>query len=100
MQKEVPRDGVDTAVQPDVRIERLDEVRVALLVLRQRAERALGLRLDVALGLTEHEAVCADVLEVRRLALAAVAALDRDGLLGLEQCQVRTRRAALWPAHG
>src|SRR5436190_1715034 len=85
LDKWIARDPVHASVQPDERVERLDEIRVAVFIVGERAERAFRLGLDVRLGLTEHEAIRAEVLEVRRLPGAAVAALERDGLFGLEQ---------------
>src|ERR671934_1009571 len=99
MQEEIARDRVHTAVQANERLERRDEIGVPLLILGQRAERLLGLRLDVAFGLTKHEPIRTEILEPGRLSLAPVAAFERDGLLRLEQREVRSRRSALRSAH-
>src|SRR5919201_4756051 len=99
MQEEIACDRVHAAVQANERLERRDEIGVALLIVGERAERLLGLRLDIALGLTEHEAIRTEILEAGRLSLAPVAALERDGLLRLEQREVRSRRSALRSAH-
>src|SRR5205823_2233068 len=40
-----------------------------------------------------------EVIEMRRFADAAVAALEGRGLFGLQECEMRARRAALRSAH-
>src|SRR5437899_1343758 len=94
VQVERARDRVHAAVEPQVRLERAHELGV-LLVLRERAEDALGERADVVLGPTQDEAVRTEVLEVRRAALPTDRARHDDGLLGLEEREVRAGRAVL-----
>jgi hypothetical protein len=93
MQIEVARYRVQAAVKTQVCIERAHELGV-LLTIGQRAEDSIGELADVALGPTEHEAVRAEVLEHRDRTVAMHRAAEDDGLLRLEEREVRAGRPA------
>src|SRR5207253_1743632 len=81
--------------EADERLERLDEVGVALLIVGEGTQSALRLGLDVAFRLAEEVLIRAEVLEVRRPPRAAVAPLEGRGLFRLGQREVCAGRAAL-----
>ena len=69
MQVELARDAVHAPLKAEIRIERLHQIVVAR-VGAERSEDAVGERADLARGLTEHEAVRTEVVEVRRAPFA------------------------------
>src|SRR5581483_2576060 len=94
MQEELARDGVEVAVRAQVRLERVDELGVAL-VGDELAEHALGEGAHLVRRLVEDEAVRSELVEMRRAALAVERAADDEGVLGLHEREVRAGCAAL-----
>src|SRR5919197_2353378 len=94
---ELPRDGVEAPVQPQVRVERAHEIEV--FVVSELAERAIHEFADVALRTAEDERVGSEVVEVRDTSVTAQRSPEDDGLLGLKQRDVRAGHTALGAAH-
>src|SRR5439155_18073113 len=87
VQVELARHTVHASLKTQVRVERLHEVGVAL-VGRERTEDLIGERTDLARGLTEHEAVRTQVVEVRRGANTAIRSPEPERLLRLHEREV------------
>ena len=92
---QLARDAVHASLKTQVRVERLHQIVVAR-VRAERPEDAVGERADLARGLTEHEAVRTQVVEVRRAPLAVSRAPERESLLSLDEGEMRARRTRLW----
>lgn len=96
MQEQLTSDRVQIALQSQVRLERVDELRVRL-IRDERTEDALGERLDLARRLIEHQAIRTELFEVRRAPLTVERAADDKCVRGLHEREVRAGGAMLRP---